>query len=83
MVATQYLTVPHLDRATLTRLFSKITVDPVTQCWLWTGALAHGYGQACYTAPRQRKRTVMTHRLMYAWLVAPLPLGLGRDIPPD
>lgn len=77
MADQDYLTVPHLDRRVLRRLFSTIQVDPQTECWLWTGREnGHGYGRT-YLNHRQES----IHRVIYAWLVQPLPRGLGRDIP--
>lgn len=77
MAVGQYLTVAHLDTKTLTRIFAKIRVDPATGCWLWTAALnTYGYGQIWYQGA-----DALTHRVLYAWLVEPLPRGHGRDIP--
>lgn len=73
----KYLTVPHLTRKQIRQLFSKIIINPVTGCWEWQGAHnKKGYGLWWYQG-----RTEQVHRLMYAWLVGPLPRGVGRDIP--
>lgn len=72
-----YLTVPHLHTKHLRRLFSKIRVDKVTGCWLWTASVnSGGYG-----ATSVRTIAGPIHRLMYAWLVEPIPKGIGKDIP--
>ncbi len=77
MADTQYLTVDHLDTRTITRIFSKIQIDHETGCWNWTGALnTYGYGQVWF-----ENRDALTHRVLYAWLVEPLPRGHGRHIP--
>lgn len=74
MADRKYLTVPHLDSRTLRRIFSKIVIDPDTGCWLWKGALiGAGYGHT-FIGGRNGIQ-VLTHRLMYAWLVAPVPRG--------
>lgn len=39
MADQNLLTIPHLDRRALTRIFSLITVDRATGCWLWNGRL--------------------------------------------
>jgi hypothetical protein len=71
MAATQYLTVNHLTTVELTRLFRKIAIDHATACWNWTGSCdPGGYGHVTF-----RRRLESTHRLVYAWLVEPLPRG--------
>ena len=77
MADQSYLTIPHLHTKHIRRIFSKIAVHPVTSCWEWTGAHnGAGYGT---TSVRNIRSTM--HRFMYAWLVEPIPRGLGRDIP--
>ena len=79
MATDNYLTIPPLDASTIDRLFAKIEIDPVDpleKCWIWTGGLRNGYGHFYYDGRRE-----YTHRLIYAWLIAPLPRGRGRDIP--
>lgn len=78
MVATQFLTIPqHISRAQITRLFSKVVVDRETGCWNWTaGVTPSGYGKVTW-----RSDLTTAHRVMYAWLVGPLPNGYGRDVP--
>lgn len=72
----KYLTIDHLSTKDLTRIFSKITVhDDVrfngTPCWVWCSSRNY-YG---YGAIKRSGKNVSAHRLMYAWLVAPLPVG--------
>ena len=44
-------------------------------CWLWTGALNnHGYGSF-----RGDGKTVAAHRLVWMWLVGPIPDGYVLD----
>lgn len=78
-IATPRLfTVDSLTDEESERLFSKIVFDPETDCWNWTGTLGgRGYGQIRF---RGRKMAYV-HRLMYAWLLGPLPTGIGSDIP--
>ena len=77
MAAAEFLTISHVNRSQLRRLFSKITIDCTTGCWIWTGArLKKGYGQTCALGFRD-----LAHRVMFAWLVAPVPKGIGRLIP--
>lgn len=78
---TKFLIVDHLSLKDIIRIFSKIEVDPVTGCWNWTGSLdgsdpGGGYGNY-YLSGRKEK----VHRLIYAWLVEPLPRGNRHDIP--
>lgn len=63
-----YLTIPTLSARNIERIFSKIEVDPITDCWNWTGAMfPHGYGSICW-----KGRTEYVHRVMFAWLIEPL-----------
>lgn len=79
MPKPEYLVVDHLSIKEITRIFSKIHVDPITECWLWTGSLyKNGYAVAYL---QQEQRNEYGHRLLYAWLVEPLPKGRGKDIP--
>lgn len=58
------------------RIFSKISIDKKTGCWNWKGALnTYGYGETWFN-----RRMEVTHRLMYAWLVTPIPQGVGSSI---
>lgn len=71
------LTVPHLQRKHIRRIFSKIEVSKETGCWLWTASLnSGGYGSTSVLNIRGP-----IHRLLYAWLVEPLPKGLSKDTP--
>jgi hypothetical protein len=77
MAEIEYLTVEHLSTKDIIRIFSKIKVDPVTGCWNWTANLRHGYGRIQY-----RGQPIAVHRLLYAWLVGPLPKRQkGRKTP--
>ena len=66
----------NLSRKDIKRIMSKIEVDPVSDCWVWNGAIANGYGQTRYG-----DRMEYTHRVLFAWLVVPLPKGLGHQTP--
>lgn len=77
MAAIEYLTVDHLSTKDLIRIFSKICIHPDlrhngTPCWIWTNCRqAQGYGHTSYRG----NRAIKVHRLMFAWLVHPLPHG--------
>lgn len=59
------------------RLISKISINEETGCWNWIAYVdAGGYGRIMF-----RKHQESAHRVFYAWKVAPLPRGKGRDIP--
>jgi hypothetical protein len=75
-MAEQYLTIGYLSTEDLTRIFSKITTDPTMQfngslCWIWTATRTRGG----YGLVKWGKKLILPHRLMYAWLVHPLPPG--------
>lgn len=45
-------------------------------CWLWQGKVsAGGYGEA----GSKFNGTIMAHRIMYEWVVGPIPEGLVID----
>lgn len=72
MADKDYLTIPrHISRKQLIRLFSKIAVDRATGCWNWTAGIGRGgYGKTNFGS-----EFMTSHRLMYAWLVEPIPKG--------
>lgn len=77
MPEQKFLTVEHLSRKDIARIFSKIHVNNETGCWEWIGSTdGNGYGTL-----RFLQRTEGAHRVLYAWLVEPLPRGRGRGIP--
>lgn len=68
-----YLTIPHLSTKELTRIFSKIRISDTKSyrgifCWDWTSTLNKGYGYIAWN-----RRSLAAYRLLYAWLVEPLP----------
>lgn len=77
MAAQDFLTVDHFSLRDLARIFSRIEVSP-TGCWQWLGRdkTTNGYGRL-----RHQNRMELVHRVMYAWLVGPIPRGIGRHIP--
>lgn len=70
------LVINSLPPESINRIFRKIIIDKKTDCWIWKGCLNNGYGEV-----RVNKKGYRVHRLMYAWLVKPIPMGKGRDIP--
>lgn len=76
MPEIEFLTVPHLSRKELARIFSKVKVNPDTGCWEWTASLnTYGYGCIWY-----KGRQEMAHRLLYAWTHGPIPQGYGSTV---
>lgn len=75
-MATEYLTVEHFSTKDLTRIFSKVTIFPElqfneTSCWIWsTNRSKEGYGLIGWNHTTQ-----LIHRLLFAWLIHPLPKG--------
>lgn len=71
-----YLVVSHLPLRYIVSFFQRIHVTE-RGCWNWSGRVTAGeYGRA-----RFNNRLELTHRLMYAWLVEPIPRGVGSGIP--
>lgn len=80
MPDTSYFTVPHLDRKAITRLFAKIQVGAAYQdkgfCWEW---IAHRNPVSGYGMFHWKGLPAYAHRIMFAWLVGPIPKGNGID----
>lgn len=76
MAAVDYLTVDQVPIRALRRIFSRIVVTQ-NGCWEWQGWKTRGgYGRITHQA-----RNELVHRFMYAWLVGPIPRGLGAHVP--
>ena len=57
------------------RLASKISPEPNSGCWLWTGCVdENGYGRVLLDGKNRR-----AHRVAYACFRAPIPHGLTLD----
>lgn len=80
-MAEPYFTVEHLSTKELIRIFSKIQVSAQrfykeSPCWEWTASTSRSkskhlrYGKITY-----KNRHISAHRLIFAWLVHPLPAG--------
>jgi hypothetical protein len=58
------------------RLWSKVDIgNSPAGCWIWTGALAWGYGRI----GERSGRIVPAHRVMYELCIGPIPDGLQLD----
>lgn len=69
----EYLIIDVLHIKDVQRFFSKIQVDKNTGCWTWTAYRNRlGYGKVAW-----KGEATTIHRIMYAWLVAPLPRGFA------
>lgn len=60
--------------ADIARLEAKIKFGGDDECWIWTAAIAHGYGRI-----KWGDRVAMAHRVVYELLVGPIPEGLDID----
>jgi hypothetical protein len=64
------LTITTMSVLTFKNIASKISFEE-NGCWIWTGAkMVDGYG--CI---RYKGKTQLMHRLLYAWLIKPIPVG--------
>lgn len=65
--------------ALVTKLMNHSIVDPVADCWVWTGARkTGGYGTVRKNDGR-RKFSYSAHRASYEEFVGPIPDGLELD----
>lgn len=61
--------------AVLDRLFDKISPEPNSGCWLWTGAVSAGkYGSFSFEGRMQK-----AHRVTWRLMRGPVPDGLDLD----
>ena len=57
------------------QLQNKISPEPNSGCWLWTGALERcGYGQV-----HIKRKNKMAHRIIYEFYKGPIPEGYELD----
>jgi len=56
------------------RHWDKIAFEPNTGCWLWLGAMDHGYGSASVG-----RKAMRAHRAFYVAHRGPVPEGLVLD----
>lgn len=62
----------------LQRLWPKVEPEPMSGCWLWSGALDEkGYGRIGEGG--RGGRILRAHRVVYEALVGPIPEGLTID----
>jgi hypothetical protein len=64
-------------RPAIDRVMDKITIDPVTECWQFTGNKTlgnHGYGVVSVAGTSR-----VAHRVTYEHYVGPVPVGLQLD----
>jgi len=67
-----------LDERLPMRFWDKVTPEPMSGCWLWTGAhTSTGYGQV--RVGGRRGRCLLAHRHLYETLIAAIPAGLELD----
>ena len=66
------LIVSELSRKEIKRIFSKISIDPITGCWIWHGSVdGSGYGLVWF-----RHHTERIHRVIFAWRIKPISRGI-------
>jgi HNH endonuclease len=59
---------PH-PRPAIERMWRFIEPEPMSGCWLWTGAQVKGYGRMQVT----RRRKYLVHRVMWEGTYGPIP----------
>jgi len=69
---------PHKSKPVLERLLAKVSVDPITGCWLWTGTVDAG-GYARIKVGGRNGTMASAHRVSYELHVKPIPEGLDID----
>jgi len=65
-------------KAAKDRFFDRISPEPNSGCWLWTGATnLNGYG--CFSPSQKRNSSVYAHRFSYEMHVGPIAEGMVID----
>lgn len=59
-----------MDAARIAYIESRVEKVPPSGCWVWTGALHHGYGQLTYKGKHH-----IAHRFAYEAMHGPIPKG--------
>jgi hypothetical protein len=60
------------------RFWQQVMCMVSTRCWVWTGKVtSDGYGRTRARGPDGG--VAMAHRLMFTWLVGPIPLNMTLD----
>jgi len=72
----KYLKVSFTEREK-ERIFKKISIESKSGCWNWIAAKVKGRGYGVFNF---RGNIEMTHRLMYAWMVKPIPYGMKYGV---
>lgn len=66
-----------LNEKELERFLDKVSMEPNSGCWLWTGTLQRqGYGRF-YKVNKQP--AILAHRVAFEHFVGPIPTGLELD----
>lgn len=73
-MTTEWFVVGALSLNEVTRIFSRISING-TGCWEWTGTLDPAYPLMWF-----RGRTQRVHRVLFSWLVQPVPIGKYRHL---
>lgn len=78
MATQEYLIVEHLSTADIIRIFSRVTVNSDTGCWIFNGPPSRGNS---YQQIKWKGKMELVHRLTCSWLVGPLPKGKTKSTP--
>lgn len=65
---------------TMASLMERVSAEPNSGCWLWTGSLdSSGYASASLASASRGRRNHRLSRVLYKHLVGPIPNGLQLD----
>ena len=68
-----------IPQRVIDRIQQRVELEPASECWLWTGALAGGYGRIAWSEGGNKMVYRAVHRVLYTALVGPIPDGLDLD----
>lgn len=70
----QYTSAPRGD--VVARFMARVSPEPMSGCWLWTGALDGQYGYGCFKWGDRKSKVEKTHRVAYKLFKGPIDDGL-------
>lgn len=69
-----------MAKSSYDHVYAKISPEPNTGCWIWTGAISNtGYGNVSIGNIAGKQKTRNVHRLIYELEVGPIKQGLTID----
>ena len=80
MIAAEHIDCPRTLGINMGLFMEKVSPEPTSGCWLWTGAVnPGGYGKVGYLRKDRSSAMFVAHRVSYEHFVGPIPEGKQLD----